>query len=106
MWLKRAFPDAGLVDIVTFPAIYAGILMCGIYCLLNPWTDWRFLPAGLRMHWLLIALNVCAGVIFFVIGINAMRDQTAWHFLILPCWIGGSMLIAGFARRLPTESVT
>ena len=98
LWLKRLFPDTRVVEILTFPAIYTGILMCGFYCLVNPWVDWHFLPAPLRMNKLLVVLNLVAGVIFCIIGVKAMWDQTMWHFVLLPGWMLASMLVAYLLR--------
>lgn len=98
VWLKRGFPETSLIDVVTFPAIYASILMCGFYCLVNPWVDWRFLPAPLRMNRVLVVLNLGAGVLFCLIGFKAMWDQTWWHFVILPVWILGAMFFARVLR--------
>ena len=106
LWIKRWFPDMRMVDIITFPAMYTGMIMCGVFCLTNPWIDYRFLPSKLRMNRRLVALNLCAGMIFFLIGLKAMWDQSAWHFVILPSWVAGSMLVAAYARRLPDNNVT
>jgi len=99
VWLKRGFPDTRLVDVITFPAIYTGILMCGLFCLINPWADWRFLPEGLRLNGGLLLLNVVAGMIFCIIGVKAMWDQSWWHAVILPGWILGSLFLAYLLRR-------
>ena len=98
VWLKRAFPETRLVDIITFPSIYAGMIMCGFYCLVNPWVDRHFLPAGLRMNPYLVLLNLVAGAVFCLIGIRTMWEQTWWHFVLLPGWILGTMLIAYWVR--------
>ncbi|MEM8678945.1 MAG: hypothetical protein AAGF97_06320 [Planctomycetota bacterium] len=68
LWGKRAFPETRIIDVVTFPAIYAGMVMCGVYCFANPWADRRFLPRSLWMHWGWAVLNLMAGLIFTVIG--------------------------------------
>jgi len=98
VWLKRANPDMRLVDIITFPSIYAGFVICAFYCFVNPWVDWRFLPARLRMNRLLVLLNLVAGVVFGVIAIRAMWEETWLHFVLLPGWILGAMGIAYLIR--------
>ena len=47
---------------------------CGVYCLLNPWMDRRFLPASLRARRPLVLLNYLAGVAFLVMGMKALWD--------------------------------
>lgn len=103
VWMKRAFPDTRLVDIITFPAIYAGMIMCVFYCLVNPWSDRSFLPAGLRMNRGLVFLNLIAAAIFSLIAIRAMWIDTWWHFVLLPGWICGAMVIAHITRNLYGE---
>jgi hypothetical protein len=49
VWITRALLGTGLVEVTTFPAIYASILLCGFYCFANTWADRRFLPQSLRM---------------------------------------------------------
>ena len=84
---------------MTFPAIYTGMILCSVYCIANAWADRRYLPATLRMHWLLVVLNILAGAIYIAIGAKAMWDQSVWHFIILPTWIIVSMLAAAVIYR-------
>ena len=98
VWLKRGFPDTRMVDVMTFPAIYTGILMCGLFCLVNPWIDWHFLPAQLHMNWVLAVLNIAAGVIFCIFGMKAIWDESRWHLVVLPGSILGAMLLAYLLR--------
>jgi len=99
VWIKRPFPDVPLIAIVTFPAIYAGILMCGVFCIANIWADWRFLPPALRMNRALVALSLIAAAIFTFIAVKAMWKDTWWHFVILPVMLGVSMLVVRWIHR-------
>ena len=86
LWLSRLYPGVQLLDIVTPAAIYTGVLSCGFYCLANPWMDWRFLPAGLRMSAWLFVINVLAGVAFVLMGFKALWDYggiDAWVTLLV-----------------------
>ena len=74
LWASSSYPGVQLIDIVTPTGILTGVLACGFYCLANPWTDRRFLPAKLRMSGWLIALNVVAGVLFLLAGTKALWD--------------------------------
>ena len=74
LWASSSYPGVQLIDIVTPTGILTGVLACGFYCLANPWTDRRFLPAKLRMSGWLIALNVVAGVLFLLTGTKALWD--------------------------------
>jgi len=105
LWVKRAFPDTRIVDFVTFPVIYTGIVLCGVYCFVNPWADYKFLPTELRMHPILALLNIAAGLIYFWLGFQAIWGVTweqpfGWniivrpHLVILPIWIMGTMAAA------------
>ena len=98
VWITRALPGVGLVEVATFPAIYASILLCGFYCFANTWADRRFLPQLLRMPRFMMIFNILAGLIFAVIGVKAMWDHTYWHFIVLPVWILASMWIASKLR--------
>ena len=99
VWIKRPFPDIPLIAIVTFPAIYSGILMCGVFCIANIWADWRFLPPALRMNRALVALSLIAAAIFTFIAVKAMWKDTWWHFIILPVMLGVSMLVVRWIHR-------
>ena len=74
LWLSRFYPGVQLIDIVTPAAIYTGVLSCAFYCLANPWMDWRFLPAALRMPAPLVVLNLLAGIAFMAMGVKALWD--------------------------------
>jgi hypothetical protein len=77
--------------------LFTGILSCGLICLLNPWMDWRFLPASLRMPPLLGLLNAFAGIIFLGLGIKGYLDHGGWPALsMLAATVLFGWLIAGF----------
>jgi hypothetical protein len=65
------------VDIVTPAAIFGGVLTCGLWCLLMVWTDRRFLPAPLRMGWLLLLLNLFSGLFLTGWGVRGAIDFLA-----------------------------
>jgi len=106
LWIKPWFPDMRLVDIITFPAIYAGVGMCGLYCFINAWADWKFLPQPLRMSKWLALLSILAGILFVTIGAKAMIDsRNPWHLVVLPVWIAGSLLAASVTSAKLFSSV-
>lgn len=74
LWLSRIWPDVRLIDIVTLPSIFTGVLSCGFFCLINPWMDRRFLPRSLWMHKGLMWSNYLAAVIFSATGFKALWD--------------------------------
>ena len=47
---------------------------CGVYCLLNPWMDRRFLPRSLRIRRPLAFWNYLAGTAFLGMGLKALWD--------------------------------
>ena len=68
----------GLVAILTPANLFTGVLACGLICLTSPWSDRRFLPEALRMHWGLSGLNLLAGVGFLALGLKAYWDHSGW----------------------------
>ena len=98
LWGSRFFPDVGLIDIVTPAGIYAGVLACGFYAMVNPWVDWRFLPAPLRMSGWLVMANIFAGLAFTFMGLKALWDygQLGAYLtlagLLLACFLLASQL--------------
>ena len=74
LWLSRLFPSVELLDIMTPAGILGGVVGCGVYCLLNPWADRRFLPASLRIRRPLAFWNYLAGVAFLGMGLKALWD--------------------------------
>ena len=69
MWL-----GGNPVNIVTPAAILGGVLTCGLWCFLMVWTDLRFLPAPLRMGWLLRSLNLISGTFLTGWGVRGIYD--------------------------------
>jgi hypothetical protein len=69
MWL-----GGNPVDIVTPAALFGGVLTCGMWCLLMVWTDYRFLPAPLRMGWMLRGLNIISGLFLTGWGIRGVGE--------------------------------
>ena len=80
-------------------------MTCGFYCLANPWMDWKFLPPKLRMNWLLVGLNLIAGVLFTVLGAKSLwdewwyTDQRGHCFILLAVLAGVAMLLSVLFRR-------
>ena len=78
LWVSRIWPDVRLIDIVTLPSIFTGVLSCGFFCLVNPWMDRRFLPGKLRMSKGLILWNYIAAVVFSAVGFKALWDYSQY----------------------------
>jgi len=98
LWASRLFPGVQLLDLFTPVGIYTSVMACGFYCLMNPWTDWRFLPRALRMSTSLVALNIFAGLAFLATGLKALWDFGQYRScLMLPAAI---VLCIWLARRL------
>jgi hypothetical protein len=100
----------GLVAILTPANLFTGVLGCGLICLMNVWSDRRFLPPSLRMNWLLLSLNTVAGVIFLALGCKAYWDHSGWISLTI---LAGTLAIGWIAARFfrfpflrPPERVT
>lgn len=88
-----------LVDIITPTALFTGVLSCAFVCYLNNWIDRRFLPAGLRMHPLLAALNYLAAVVFVLIGVKSYWDYGGQHFetaAVSGGWVALALLACNF----------
>jgi hypothetical protein len=66
----------GLIAILTPANLFTGVMACGLICLLSMWTDWRFLPPGLRNGRLLTTLTFGAGLVFLVLGIKGYWDHS------------------------------
>jgi len=106
-WWIKTFVDSefSLVDWISPAGIYTGVLTCGFYCLANPWMDWKFLPPKLRMNWLLVGLNLIAGVLFTILGAKSLWDEwwytdQRWHcFILLAVLAGFAMLLSVLFRR-------
>jgi len=68
-----------LMAILTPANLFTGVLFCGLFCLLLPWMDRRWLPKPLRMPGWLLLLNLVSGVIFLVLGLKGYWDhQSRW----------------------------
>ena len=106
-WAVRQYiaPELSLVRLISPVGVYTGVLTCGLYCLLNPWMDWKFLPHGLRMNKLLTMLNLIAGLLFTGLGVRALWDEWwytehKWHaYVMLGSLIAVAMLAAAMLRR-------
>jgi len=94
----------GLIALLTPANLFTGVLACGLICLLTVWTDWKFLPPGLRAGYGLTILNATAGGIFLALGIKGYWDYRGWTaFLILTGtlaagWLGAAAGKAFLAR--------
>lgn len=69
-----------LVAIITPVNLFTGVLACGFICLLNPWTDRRFLPHSLRMPRPLLILNILAGIVFVILGAKGYWEEGEKRF--------------------------
>ena len=94
LWLSRPYPEIQLIDIITPAGICTGVLLCGFFCLANPWMDWHFLPRPLRMSISLVVLNILAGIIFAVMGLWALWEyKKGWAFLMVAVPLLGAMFL-------------
>lgn len=100
LWGSRLFPQVQLIDIVTPAAIFTGMISCGLYCLANPWTDYRFLPPGLRMPRSLVLMNIIAGVLFTAAGLKTLWDYGQYRaYLVVLAFALASLLLASYRQR-------
>ena len=94
LWLSRPYPEIQLIDLITPAGICTGVLLCGFFCLANPWMDWHFLPRPLRMSTSLVVLNILAGIIFAVMGLWALWEyKKGWAFLMVAVPLLGAMFL-------------
>src|SRR6185436_7868416 len=68
----------GLIALLTPANLFTGVLACGLICLLTVWTDWKFLPPGLRTGSHLTILNAAAGGVFIGLGVKGYWDYGGW----------------------------
>ena len=102
LWLSRMFPSVDLLDIFTPAGIYSGVLGCGVFCLLNPWMDRRFLPTSLRIRRPLAFWNYLAGAAFLGMGLKALWDYgRAPAFLLTAALVLASIGLAYVLGRFP-----
>ena len=101
LWLTRMYPGIEPIDIYTPVAILTGFVLTSFYTLANPWVDWSFLPARLRMPaWLAIA-NIFVAVVFLVAGLKALWDYgQIGAYLIVSAALLGSIVLAHPLRFL------
>lgn len=92
-WLRKLSQTMTLIDMFTPLSIVAGVVLSGVHCLLNPWVDWRFLPAGLRMPKWFVAVNLFAAVVFIIAGIKAFSDYRGYGYWLLAFIIVFSLAI-------------
>ncbi len=106
LWLSKAYPGVTLVEYITPASLISGVLSCGLYCLFNPWMDWKFLPTELRMNRFLVILNILAGVIFVATGLKALWDHWEFNYLILGghiviCMVLAKMIFKRYLSKRP-----
>ena len=90
----------GLIALLTPANLFTGVLACGLICLLAAWTDWKFLPPGLRTGIGLNVLNVTAGGIFLALGLKGYWDHgEGIAFLILAGTLAAGWLGAVASKR-------
>ena len=68
------------VDLVKPAAIIGGVFTCGLWCFAMIWADKKFLPKALRMGPVLLTLNVIAGTVLTVLGVQAIIDYVKGLF--------------------------
>ena len=98
---RGAETPPGLIALLTPANLFTGVLACGFICLLTAWTDWKFLPPGLRAGNGLTILNATAGGIFLALGIKGYWDYRRWTaFLILAGTLAAGWLGAAAGKVL------
>jgi hypothetical protein len=99
LWWTRLYPDIELIDIFTPAGILTGVLLSSFYTLTNPWMDWRFLPARLRMPFWLGIANLLAAVVLLIAGLKALWDYGRLEASLgLGLWLAVSMFLARVLR--------
>ncbi|MSU62113.1 MAG: hypothetical protein EXS31_06915 [Pedosphaera sp.] len=84
-----------LVAFLTPANLFTGVMACGIVCLLNLWTNWRFSKRGQRMNPMLVILNLAGAALFLGLGLKGYWDLSAWRGLaILAGTLGLGMIFA------------
>ena len=108
--LEQTGRDVDLLAVATPAGIYTGVFGCGIFCLANCWSEWRFLPPGLRVAKPLFVLNVVAGVLFFAAAIRALWqygdeyfDSRGWISMVIVAVVIGVSLALAHALRFVHE---
>lgn len=111
LWLTRMYPDIEPLDLYTPVAIFTGFLLTTLYTLANPWMDWRFLPARLRMPGWLAGANIFVAVVFLAAGLKALWDygQVAAYLTVAVPLLACVLLVIPLRflfekERPPTES--
>jgi hypothetical protein len=90
----------GLIAILTPANLFTGVLGCGLICLLNAWTDCRFLPPTLRPSRIALLFSVFAGLVFLALGLRGCWDHSGWTaFKILAGTIVLGWVAAWFVGR-------
>jgi len=64
-----------LLALLTPANLFTGVLSCALICFLNLWMDRKYLPAGLRMPFWLMLLNLVAGVLLLLLGMKGYWDH-------------------------------
>jgi hypothetical protein len=80
----------GLIAILAPAGLFTGVLACGIISLLAVWSDYRHLPAPLRMPIWLQAVNVAGGILFLLLGLKAYWDHNGWTALLI---LSGTVMV-------------
>jgi hypothetical protein len=102
LYYLRAGADKppGLIAILTPANLFTGVLGCGLICLLNVWTDYRFLPQPLRPSKATILFSIIAGLVFLVLGLRGCWDHSGWAaFAVLAGALAFGWLSAWGANR-------
>jgi hypothetical protein len=83
-----------LLAILTPANLFTGVLGCGLFCLLNLWMDWRFLPKAMRLPAWLWLLNLVSAFVFLGLGLKGYWDDKSRWYAIGSL---GVMLLLGVA---------
>ncbi len=99
-----------LVDIVTPAAIVTGVLMCGVICWANIWSEMKFLSRQERLPTIGLILNGVAGILFLGVGIRSLleaKSVSSVPWLPIVLIFGSGTLTAILCRphsRRPTST--
>ncbi len=66
-----------VLAILTPANLFTGVLGCGLFCLLNLWTDRRYLPRSLRLPRWLWVINWLAAIVFVALGVKGYWDVSS-----------------------------
>lgn len=108
MWTTKE-ASWSLVDIVTPAAIVTGVLMCGVICWANIWSELKFLNRQERLPTIGLLLNGLAGILFLAVGTRSLLEAKSvssvpWLPIVLIFGLGTLAAIFIKPRRHRLES--